>query len=559
VAGTAASRPSAPAGSGADHHLEHLHRHAALAVVDLEHDRVRADILAGDVPGEGEGVGVEEHVGRARDQLVGQRVAVGVAGRQHVAPRDRRVAGQHGAGDRQAEGAEQAGVVLVDQQQPLGRELEDIGGHRAAAVLVVGGVDIALVVDPQRDRELVGRGVEGPDLGAGHHVVADQVAGRGDQLAVGVELQALEALDVAGARQGLDPREVDELEVEVRHVDRVVGLAGDVEPAVAVEGDAGELTGARREADRLREGVVLGAVLVQLVGAARRGRGVEITAGVEDDVLRRLRRDLRVGLVLDPVVAELDELRVGRDHQVAPLVEGGAVGPVGVEVVGHLAEGRVREGLQEGQAVAVQDPHLVGARRAQEDLPRLEVADIDLLEQYLGARLGLPHGRLILRGARARAGARVRRGGARVRRARARGRAAGPALRVAEPPGRRRARVLRVAGRCARPGRRVAGRARHGGRRAVAGAAAPALRAARGVRRQNPTEPSTRASLDPRHPRQHRTAPARVEGRRATFWGGSQAGPVRSPPRRGARASWGVRGRLERSKSLADRYTPDHR
>jgi hypothetical protein len=37
---------------------------------------------------------------------------------------------------------------------------------------------------------------------------------------------------------------VDEVDVEVGEVDRVVGLAGDVEPAVAVEGDAGELAGA---------------------------------------------------------------------------------------------------------------------------------------------------------------------------------------------------------------------------------------------------------------------------------------------------------------------------
>jgi hypothetical protein len=114
---------------------------------------------------------------------------------------------------------------------------------------------------------------------------------------------------VAGAAEGLDPGELDEaVEVVVGDVDRVVGLAGDVEPAVAVEGDAGQLPGAGREEDRLDERVVGGGVLVELVGAAGGGGGVEVAERVEDEVLGRLGGDLRVDLVLDAVVAELDEL-----------------------------------------------------------------------------------------------------------------------------------------------------------------------------------------------------------------------------------------------------------
>jgi hypothetical protein len=58
----------------------------------------------------------------------------------------------------------------------------------------------------------------------------------------------------------------------------------------------------------LDEGVVGGGVLVELVGAAGGGRGVEVAERVEDEVLGRLGGDLRVDRELEAVVAELDEL-----------------------------------------------------------------------------------------------------------------------------------------------------------------------------------------------------------------------------------------------------------
>jgi hypothetical protein len=79
---------------------------------------------------------------------------------------------------------------------------------------------------------------------------------------VRVELQPLEAARVARAAQFLEPGEGLELDVHVRDVDRVAGLAGEVEAAGAVEGDARQLARARGQRDRLLEGVVLRVVLV---------------------------------------------------------------------------------------------------------------------------------------------------------------------------------------------------------------------------------------------------------------------------------------------------------